>query len=161
VSCCWISDCILLDDNHFYLLNAGGSPKVVANVVLSNDDEEEEFAHLPGKTAPIERATSTVDDAGDARTASAEAYIPGPTGASAPRTTRPPATDRVLTAPTSDVHGQKCMCIATKRSDPCRGADQIMIQVKLLPYRGPRSPLDLIASKIVLRHIFEAFRQMS
>jgi hypothetical protein len=48
-----------------------------------------------------------------------------------------------------------------KWSDPGLRVDQVITQVKLPPYHGPRSPLDLVASEIVFRCIFEAFHQMS
>jgi hypothetical protein len=36
-----------------------------------------------------------------------------------------------------------------------------MSQVELPPCRGPRSPLDLVAIKIIFGHIFEAFHRIS
>jgi hypothetical protein len=36
-----------------------------------------------------------------------------------------------------------------------------MIQVKLPPYHGLRSPLDLVAIEIIFGRIFEAFRLIS
>jgi hypothetical protein len=37
----------------------------------------------------------------------------------------------------------------------------VITQIKLPPYRRPQSLLDLLASKIIFGHIFEAFRRMS
>jgi hypothetical protein len=38
-----------------------------------------------------------------------------------------------------------------------RPLDQVMTQIEIPPYRGPRSPLDLVAIKIIVGHIFEVF----
>jgi hypothetical protein len=35
--------------------------------------------------------------------------------------------------------------------------DQVMTQIELPPYHGPRSPLDLVAVEIIFGHLFEAF----
>jgi hypothetical protein len=47
------------------------------------------------------------------------------------------------------------------RSNPVPLADQVMTQVELPPYRGPRSPLDLVAIEIMdayLKHFNEYLR---
>jgi hypothetical protein len=36
-----------------------------------------------------------------------------------------------------------------------------MTQIELPPYRGPRSPLDLVAIEFIFGHIFKAFQQIS
>jgi hypothetical protein len=36
-----------------------------------------------------------------------------------------------------------------------------MSQIELPPYRGPRSPLDLIVVEIIFERLFEAFRHIS
>jgi hypothetical protein len=51
--------------------------------------------------------------------------------------------------------------IATRWSKPLRLVDQVMTQVELPSYHGPRSPLDLVAIAIIFRRIFEAFRHIS
>jgi hypothetical protein len=37
----------------------------------------------------------------------------------------------------------------------------VITQIKLPPYRGPHSALDMVPSEIVFGHIFELFHQMS
>jgi hypothetical protein len=37
----------------------------------------------------------------------------------------------------------------------------VIIQVELPPYRGPRSPVDLVTVEIFFGRIFEAFHRMS
>jgi hypothetical protein len=44
-----------------------------------------------------------------------------------------------------------------KQFDPGHHVNQLMIQVELPPYRGPHSPLDLVASEIVFGRMFEEF----
>jgi hypothetical protein len=57
--------------------------------------------------------------------------------------------------------GRKCPPLATRRNRPIPQIDQVMTQVELLPYCGPRSALDLVAIEIIFGRIFEAFRQIS
>jgi hypothetical protein len=73
------------------------------DVVLSSDDDDDD-ACLPEHDASGDRDVLTVDDAGGVGTTSAEAAIPGPIGAGAPSTIRPPAADRVAVVPPSGVH---------------------------------------------------------
>jgi hypothetical protein len=39
--------------------------------------------------------------------------------------------------------------------------DQVMTQIELPPYRGPRSPMDLIAIEIIFGCLFESFLRIS
>jgi hypothetical protein len=57
--------------------------------------------------------------------------------------------------------GRKRPPILMKRSILVPHVDKVMTQVELPPFRGPRSPLDLVAIEIIFGCIFEAFRQMS
>jgi hypothetical protein len=68
---------------------------------------------------------------------------------------------RVLVVPPSDRRGRKCPPLATKQSKLVPPADQVMTQVKLPPYRGPRNPLDLVFIEVIFGRIFEAFQQIS
>jgi hypothetical protein len=81
----------------------------------------------------------------------------GPVGASALVTTRPPIADWVPNILALGADRRKRLRLATKRFDPGHRADQVMIQVELPPYRRPHSPLDLVASYIIFRRMFEAF----
>jgi hypothetical protein len=118
-------------------------PKVIADVVLSNDDDES--AHLMGQNALIDLAVSTIDDARDAGKAPIEANITGPIKARASGTTRPTAAIWATTALASGARGRKYLCIAAKQSDSGCSVDQVMTQVELPPYHGPRNPLDMVA----------------
>jgi hypothetical protein len=75
------------------------------DVVLSDDDDDAKSARLLGQSIPTDWVISAADDVGDAGKTLAMANIPGPIGVDAPRTTRPPAADQALTAPTSGARG--------------------------------------------------------
>jgi hypothetical protein len=128
------------------------------DVVLSSGDEA---AHLWKSDVPIDRRGPAADDVEDVGTTSAETLIPGPIGTDAPRKPKPLVAHRVTIIPPSGRHGQKHLCIATKRSDLVPQADQVMTQVELPRYHGPRSPLDLVALEIIFGHVFDVFHQMS
>jgi hypothetical protein len=46
---------------------------------------------------------------------------------------------------------------APKRKHALSSTDQVMTQIELPSYHGPRSPLDLVAIEIIFGHLFEAF----
>jgi hypothetical protein len=48
-----------------------------------------------------------------------------------------------------------------KRKQALSSADQVMTQIELPPYHGPRSLLDLITIEIICGHLCEAFRRIS
>jgi hypothetical protein len=50
--------------------------------------------------------------------------------------------------------GRKRPLPAPRRNRPL---DQVMTQIELPPYSGPRSPLDVVVVEIVFGHIFEVF----
>jgi hypothetical protein len=95
----------------------GAFPEVIADVVLSNDNDDADSARLPGQTATTDQVVSTTSDTRDVGKSSAEANIPGLTGASAPGTTRPPTVDRALITPAWGARGCKWLRIAVKWSD--------------------------------------------
>jgi hypothetical protein len=112
--------------------------------------------------ASIVQKGSAGDDAGDDGVPSAKPIAPGPINSAVPEQSKPSIVDRVLAiVPPFGRRGHKCPPPATKRSKPITSADQVMSQVELPPYCGPRNPLDLVALKIIFGHIFEAFRQIS
>jgi hypothetical protein len=98
---------------------------------------------------------------GVVRTTSAKAIVPGQIDASVPGDPRPPVADPVPKVPLAKCCGNKRQPIIVKRSSPVPRANQVMTQVELPPFHGPRSPLDLVAIKIVFGHIFEVFHQIS
>jgi hypothetical protein len=99
------------------------------------------------------------DDAGDERATSAEPTAPGLIGFRVIEQWKPSATDQILVvvAPIGG-RGQRHSPSTAKRPNPVPQAAQVMTQVKLPPCRGPRSPLDLVAIKIIFGRIFEAFQ---
>jgi hypothetical protein len=53
---------------------------------------------------------------------------------------------------------KKCVVLTSKYKKPT-SSDQVITE--LPPYRGPRSPLDLVAVEFVFVHLFESFRYTS
>jgi hypothetical protein len=47
--------------------------------------------------------------------------------------------------------------MTARQPNPVPQTNQVMNQVEFPPFRGPSSPLDLVAIKIIFGHIFEAF----
>jgi hypothetical protein len=99
------------------------------DVNLSSDDDT---ITAPKPDVPASQKASTGND---------------PISSGAPKQSDPSIADQVLTIilPTGG-HGRKCP-----------PTDQVMTQFVLPPYHGPRSPLDLVAIKIIFGCIFEAF----
>jgi hypothetical protein len=129
------------------------------DVVLSSYDEHTVRQLEPD--APVDQKISTIDDAGDVRTTSVKATVPGQIGASAPGNPRSPVADPVPMVPLARGHGCKRPPIVAKWSKPVPHADQVMFEVKLPPFHRPRSPLDLVVVKIVFGCLVEAFHQIS
>jgi hypothetical protein len=144
----------------FCLMNPGAFPEVIADVVLSSDDDND-VAHQTEHDAPADQDVPTTDDAGGMGTTLVDDATDDPVGAGAPGTIRPPAADWVLVVPPSSEHSKKCLRLAIKWSDPTPHTNQVMSQVELPPYRGPHSPLDLVALEIVFAHMFWAFHRVS
>jgi hypothetical protein len=102
---------------------------------LSDDDDDAASACPPGENATIERVVSAVDDTREVGKAPTKANILGPIGVGGYGTTRPTAADQAPVVPTLGAHGRNHLRIATKQSNSCRSADQVMHQVELPPYR--------------------------
>jgi hypothetical protein len=87
-----------------------------------------------------------------------EPVAPGPIGSNAPAKTDPSAVNRVApSAPSTGGQKWKCLPTVPKRKQTKTSTNQVMTQIKLPPYRGPWSPLDLVAIEIIFGHLFEAF----
>jgi hypothetical protein len=124
------------------------------DVILSSGDEAG-HSLMPDVLADLK--VLAADKARDAGATSVEALAPSPIGADAPGNPRTPVVDRVAIVPLSGEHGRKCLHLAAKRSDPVPRDDQVMTQFELPPYRGPCSPVNLVAIEIVFGRVFEAF----
>jgi hypothetical protein len=102
------------------------------------------------------------DDAKGGGATSAEHIAPNPINSNMLGQAHPSVIDRVH-ATVLSANGQKRKrpppALKRKQSKPT--TDQVMTQIKLPPYHGPRCPLDLIAVKIIFGHLFEAFRHAS
>jgi hypothetical protein len=102
---------------------------------------------------------SAGDDAGDGAASSAELIAPNPIRSNALGQTDPSIVDRnASTDPPIGGHRRKHPPPITKRRQALPSADQVMTQIELPPYRGPRSSLDLIVIEIIFGCLFEAFR---
>jgi hypothetical protein len=87
-----------------------------------------------------------------------ESISPGPIGTNASVQTDPSTINRAtLGAPFTGVHKWNCPPTIPKCKQIKTLAYQVMTQIELPPYRGPRSPLDLVAIDIIFEHLFEAF----
>jgi hypothetical protein len=125
------------------------------DINLSSDDEA---VHPPEPDAPIDQKVLADDDIGDVKASSVEPTALGPIGSGMSETSKPSAADQVLIVPPSGRCGRKLPPPATKLSNLVPPADQVMTQVELPPYRGPHSPLDLVAIEFIFGRIFEAFQ---
>jgi hypothetical protein len=121
------------------------------DVNLSTNDED---VHPPMPDAPADQKMLAGIDAGDDGVTSAEPTAPGPIGSGVPEKFKPSTADQVLAIPPSGRCGRKCLHAATRRSNPVPPADQVMTEVELPPYRGPRCPLDSVAIEIIFGRIF-------
>jgi hypothetical protein len=76
------------------------------------------------------------------------------------RETRPSAADQAIpTTPSGGGKKKKCVVLGTKRKHNRATDDQVIIE--LPPYRGPRSPLDIVVVEHLFGCLFEAFQQIS
>jgi hypothetical protein len=83
-------------------------------------------------------------------------------GSNTPEQTDASVADQVtIVAPPAGGHRRKCPPPVIKRKQPLSSVDQVMSQIELSQYRGPCSPLDLVAIEIIFRCLFEAFRHTS
>jgi hypothetical protein len=93
---------------------------------------------------------------------SAEHIAPNPIDSNVLGQAHPSVVDRVdATAPSASGQKRKCPSLALKRKQSKPLTDQVMTQIELPPYHGPRSPLDLVDVEIIFGHLFEAFRHTS
>jgi hypothetical protein len=125
--------------------------------VSSGEDDASKLDASAGK-----KKTLVGDDAKGGGVLSAELITPKMIISSALEQADLFAVGQVATVvPPTGEHGRKRPPPATRWSKPLPSADQVMTQVELPLYRGPRNPLDLIATKIAFGHIFEVFRHIS
>jgi hypothetical protein len=93
---------------------------------------------------------------------SAEPIAPNLIGSSVASQTHHSAVGQVDAAvPSGSGQKSKHVPLSTKCKPSKSSAGQVMTQIELLPYRGPRSPLDLVDVDIIFRCLFEAFRHTS
>jgi hypothetical protein len=91
---------------------------------------------------------------------SAETLAPNLIGSISVGETHPSAIDQVVpTAPSGDGQKKKCIVLGTKCKHDKAVDDQVIIE--LPPYRGTRSPLDIVVVEHTFGHLFEAFRHIS
>jgi hypothetical protein len=96
------------------------------------------------------------DHAGGVGAPLVEAFAVNPIGSSAAETPRPSAADQTIaTAPSRSGQEKKHVALGTKRKQDKPLADQVIIE--LPPYRGPRSPPDLVTVEHIFGCLFEAF----
>jgi hypothetical protein len=105
---------------------------------------------------------SAGDDAGDGGASSIELIAPNVIRSNAPGQAHPYVANQA-TAIDPPVEGRrhKCPPPIPKRKQALSSADQVMTQIELPPYRGPRSPLDLVVVEIIFGCLFGAFRRIS
>jgi hypothetical protein len=102
----------------------------------------------------------TNDDAEGEGAPAVETLAPNPIGSSSTGESRPSAADQTTTtAPSCGGQKKKHVALRTKRKQDKAPAVQVIIE--LPPYRGPRSPLDLVALEHIFGCLFEAFRLRS
>jgi hypothetical protein len=126
-------------------------------VGLSNDGDD----GLKPDTPADQKKMSAGDDAGDEGVSSAEPNTPNSISSGMLKQFDPSTASQVSTnVPPSGSRGRKHPT-TTRLNKPILQVDQVMTQVALPLYHGPRSPLDLVAIKIIFGHIFEVFRCIS
>jgi hypothetical protein len=70
----------------------------------------------------------------------------------------PSIADRVISsAPSAGGQKRKHPLPIPMRKPTKSSADQVMVQIELPRYRGPRHHLDLVAIEIIFGHLFEVF----
>jgi hypothetical protein len=111
--------------------------------------------------SPRQALPPATDDTTVLGKTSQDTIIPAPIVTGACGTTVPPAADRAKAAPTSGAQARKRPCIAARHSIHSCHATEVIARIELSPYRGPRSPLDVVTYEIVFGRIFEAFHRMS
>jgi hypothetical protein len=100
------------------------------------------------------------DDARGNGAPSAETLAPNPIGSSSAGEICPSSVDQVVPiAPSSGDQKKKCVVLGTKCKHNKAVNDQVIIE--LPPYRGSRSPLDIVAVEHLFGRLFEAFQHIS
>jgi hypothetical protein len=121
--------------------------------VLSGDDDA---SKIDASTANLKAPNG--DDAKGEGASSMELVAPGPISSNAPAQAVPSVADWVaLSVPSAGGQKQKLLPPVPKCKSIKSSTDQVMIQIELPLYRGPQSPLDLVAIEIFFGHLFEAF----
>jgi hypothetical protein len=122
--------------------------------VLSGDDDALKIDAL---TAMLKAPDG--DDAKGEEASSVEPIFPGPIDSNASVQIHPSAVNQTATgAPSVGGHKQKRPPTIPKHKQTKTLADQVMTQIELPPYCGPKNHLDLVAIEIIFGHLFEAFR---
>jgi hypothetical protein len=105
---------------------------------------------------------SAGDDARDGGASSAEPTTPKSIRSNAPGQTDPSVANRAATTdPPVGGRRHKRPPSIPKWKQALPSIDQVMIQIELPPYCGPRSPLDLVAIEIIFGCLFELFQRIS
>jgi hypothetical protein len=105
---------------------------------------------------------SAGDDTEDGGVYSVEPIAPNLISSSAPERSDLSTTVQVATfVPPNGKCGHKRPLPTTGWNKPLPQVDQVMTQIELPPYHGPRSPMDLVAIEVVFGHIFEVFRHIT
>jgi hypothetical protein len=143
----------------------GAYLEIVADVILSDEDDDDNDDRVLGQDESLRGITSAVDDDEALGKVSSETIILGQVVTGARDTSVPPITNRANAAETSlpsvlGVQACKRPGIIAKRLDNDRRVSEVITLIELLPYRGPRSLLDLVPSEIVFDCLFEVFRWM-
>jgi hypothetical protein len=98
------------------------------------------------------------EDADGGGATSAEHVAPNSIDSNLLGQAHPSVVDRVkATAPSAGGQKRKRPLPALKRKQSKPPADQVMTQIELPPYCGPRSLLDLVVIEIIFGRPFEAF----
>jgi hypothetical protein len=98
----------------------------------------------------------TGDDVRGDGTPSVQTLTPNSIGSSLAGESRPSAVDRTTTtAPSGGGQKKKLVVLESKRKKDKAPADQVITE--LSPYRGPRSPLDLVDVEHIFGRLFEIF----
>jgi hypothetical protein len=144
----------LLNNTWFTCESSGALPYRHTIVEVSSDDDD-----APKVDALAVEPRAPADDETDGEGVFlAEPITPGPISSNMSAQANPSIADQVASsAPSAGGQKQKRLppvpnCKSTKSS-----ADQVMIQIELPPYHGPRHPLDLVTLEIVLGSLFEVF----
>jgi hypothetical protein len=104
------------------------------------------------------RKESVGDGAGGKGASSAESITPNPISFDVVGQTHPWAADCVdTTVASGSGNKRKHAVLAAKRKPSKTSANQVMTQIEIPLYCGPRSPLDLVAVEIIFGRLFVAF----